>query len=133
MSEVCPVVRYLVVCEDVQVDPGNPRRVSLIGLISTLISRNEPAFPLLYPELCIFLQVAGCRGPAEGHVALVHADSGETVFSTRTRTIPFGTDPLEIVAVTFRIRHCLFENPGLYWVQFWYNQVMLAQQPVLLR
>ena len=39
MSDIHPVVRYLIVCEDVQVDPGNSRRLSLIGVISAIMTR----------------------------------------------------------------------------------------------
>jgi hypothetical protein len=62
-----------------------------------------------------------------------HADSGEVVFRTRTRTMPLGNDPLEVVGVTFRIRNCLFPTPGLYWVQFLCNGRIIAQQPLVLR
>jgi hypothetical protein len=88
---------------------------------------------LLYREICVFLQLTECRGPADGRIEIHHADSGKVVFRTRTRTIPFGNDPLEVVAVTFRVRNCLFPEPGLYAVQFWYNEQMFAQQPLLLR
>ena len=127
------MVRYLIVCEDVLTDPGNPRRRTLVGLISAIRSLEEPPFPILYRELCVFLQLTDGRGAADGRVEIQHADSGQAVFRTRTRTIPFGNDPLEIVGVTFRIRDCLFQAGGLYWVQFWYNEQMIAQQPLLLR
>ena len=133
MSQVHPIVRYLIVCEDVQTAPDNLRRVTLVGLISAIRSIELPPFPLLYREICIFLQLTECRGSAEGRIEIQHADSSQAVFRTRTRTIPFGSDPLEIVAVTFRLRNCLFQEPGLYWVQFWYNEQMIAQQPLLLR
>lgn len=133
MSEVLPTVRYLIICEDVQTDPSNSRRVTLVGLISAIRSVDQPAFPLLYPELCVFLQLTECRGPADGRIEVQQADSGQIVFRTRTRTIPFASDPLEVVGATFRLRNCLFQQPGLYWVQFWYNEQMIAQQPILLR
>lgn len=94
---------------------------------------EQPAFPLLYRELCVFLQLTECRGPANGHVEIQHADSGQIVFRTQTRNIPFSTDPLEVVGVTFRLRNIIFLAPGLYWVQFWYDDQMTAQQPLLLR
>lgn len=133
MSQVHPTVRYLIVCEDVQTDPENPRRVTLVGLISAIRSLEQPPFPLLYREMCVFLQMTECRGPADGRIEIHQADSGQVVFRTRTRTIPFGSDPLEVVGATFRIRNWLFQEPGLYWVQFWYNEQMIAQQPLLLR
>jgi hypothetical protein len=133
MSEVHPTVRYLIVCEDVQTDPDNPRRVTLVGLISAIRSIEQPPYPLLYREICIFLQLTECRGAAEGRIEILHAESGQVIFRTRTRTIPLGSDPLEVIGATFRIRNCLFQGPGLYWVQFWYNEQMIAQQPLLLR
>jgi hypothetical protein len=55
------------------------------------------------------------------------------VIRTEQRTIPFSSDPLEISGVTFRLRDCLFEEAGLYWIQFWYNGEMIAQQPLIMR
>lgn len=133
MSQLHPTVRYLILCEDVQIDPENSRRVTLIGLISAIRSLEQPPFPFLYREICVFLQITECRGPADGRIEIQHADSGQVVFRTRTRTIPFGNDPLEVSATTFRIRNCQFQEPGLYWFQFWYNDEMIAQQALLLR
>jgi hypothetical protein len=130
---VHPTVRYLILCEDVQTDPDNPRRVTLVGLISAIRSLEQPPFPFLYREICDFLQLTECRRPADGRIEVHHADSGQVVFRTRTRTIPFVNDPLEVVGVTFRLRNCLLLEPGLYGVQFWYNEQMIAQQPLLLR
>jgi hypothetical protein len=133
MSQVHPVVRHLIVCEDVQTDPSNPRRITLVGLLSAIRSIESPPFPLLYQEMCAFLLVTECRGPAEGRIEIHQADTGRVVYRTKTRTIPFTADPLEIQGMTFRLRNCPFDEPGLYWVQFWYNDQMIAQQPLLLR
>jgi hypothetical protein len=133
MSDIQPVVRYMVVCEDVQTGPENPRRISLVGLISAIRSLEDPPFPLLYREICVYLLLTECRGPAEGRIAIQHADSGEMVFRGPTRTLSFANDPLEIVGATFRVRNCLFKKAGLYWVQFWYNEQIIAHQPLILR
>jgi hypothetical protein len=133
LSQVHPTVRYLIICEDVQTDPDNPRRVTLVGLISAIRPIEQPPYPLLYREICVFLQMTECRGPAEGRIEIQHADSSQVVFRTRTRTVPLGSDPLEVAGITFRMRNCLFREPGLYWVQFWYNEQMIAQQPLVLR
>jgi hypothetical protein len=55
------------------------------------------------------------------------------VFRTRPRMLFLSTDPLEVVGITFRLRNCLYPEPGLYWVQFWYNGQMISQQPLMLR
>jgi hypothetical protein len=128
-----PTVRYLIVCEDVQTDPQHALRVTLVGLLSAIRSIDDPPFPLLYRELCVYVQLAECRGPGDGHIEIRHADSDRVVFQTRTRTLPLGTDPLALFAVSFRIQNCLFPEAGLYWVQLWYNGAVLAQHPILLR
>lgn len=133
MGQVHPTVRYLIVCEDVQTDSANPRRVTLVGLVSTIRSIDQPPFPLLFRALCIFLQLTECRGAGEGRIEIQHADSNRVVFRTLTRLIPFGNDPLELNGIVLRLRNCLFQEPGLHWVQFWYNEEMIAQQPLLLR
>jgi hypothetical protein len=133
MSALNPVVRYLILCEDVLTDAENPLRVTLVGLTSTIRSLDEPPFPLLLRELCVFLQLTECRGAAEGHVEIQHADSGRTRFRTRSRIIAFSADPLGIVGVTFRLRNILFPEAGLYWFRFWYNQTVIAQQPLIMR
>jgi hypothetical protein len=133
MSGVRPVVRYLVVCEDIRVPPESPQSATLVNLISTIRSLGSPPFPLRYPELCVFLQLTECRGPVDARVEIAHADSDRVVFRTRTRSLPLPHDPLEVVGFWFRIRRCLFPEAGLYEVRFYTDEVLLAQQPLVLR
>lgn len=131
MSQVLPVVRYLIVCDDVVIDPANNHRVSIIGLIGKLRSAEVPPFPILQRELCIFAQLTGCRGPAQGRIEIRNADTNDLVFRTKSHTMQFTNDPLDIQGVTFRIHGCLFQEAGLYWVHFWYNEEAIAQQPLI--
>jgi len=133
MSEIVPVVRYLILCEDVQSEAVEPQRVTLIGLMSSIHSMDDPPFPLLHHEFCAFLQLTSCRGPAHGHIEIRYADSDEVIYCTQKRLIAFVSDPLEVMGVNFRLRGCLFPRAGLYSVQFWYNDIKLAEQPLLLR
>ncbi|SRR5579885_74666 len=132
MPEISPTVRYLILREDVQVDPVNRRRISLVGSIGALRALGPTPYPVLQREFCGFLQMTECRGSAEGRVEPQHADSGEVIFRTSTRTLPPVNDPLEVIGVTFRIRNCVFPAPGLYRVQFWYEGPVLVQQSLLL-
>jgi hypothetical protein len=66
-------------------------------------------------------------------IEIVEADSDRIVFRTPTNIVSFGNDPLHVANISVRIRNCEFPAPGLYWVQFWYNEEAIAQQPVLLR
>ena len=60
-------------------------------------------------------------------------ESGQKIFETAGRPIAFGSDPLEIVGVPFRIRDCRFPFPGLYSVQFWYDGLLLEERPLRMR
>lgn len=130
---IVPVVRYLILCEDILTDPRNRRRVSLVNLISAIRSTEQPPFPLNFPELCVFVQLTECRRRGWVRIEICRADTGALIRRTQDRPIPAGADPLEVLGVRFRIEACVFPEPALYWVQFWYNDRMIAQQPILLR
>lgn len=135
MNGLSPVVRNLIVSEDIQTNPANPREVTLVNLLSAIRSLEQPAFPLLHRELCIFVQLSDCRGSGEIEVRIAHADSGEWAYPGPSAPwkAMLPNDPLEVVGLPFRIRNVEFAEPGLYWIQFWYNGDVLAQQPLLLR
>ena len=130
---VTPIVRYMLLCDDWKLDPANNRRVIIIGLISNIHALDQPPYPLLYRELCVFLALTEGRGQGEGQIVCVLEESGQKIFETPNRPITFGPDPLEVVGVPFRIRDCRFPSPGLYSVQFWYDGVKLAERPLRLR
>jgi hypothetical protein len=128
-----PVVRYMLLCDDWRLDPGNNRRVTILGLISNIHSLGQPPYPLFYREMCVFLALTEGRGHGEGNIVCVFEDTGQTIFATRKRPIVFGPDPLAIVGVPFRIRDISFPSPGLYSVQFWYDGELVEQRPLRMR
>jgi len=128
-----PLVRSLILCEDILTDPDNPRRVSLLNLVQVIRSVGELAYPLVQPELCVFAQLVGGRGTGTVEVRIESAESGGMIFQTRPRSLTFPNDPLAVYGLRFRIRNCSFPTPGLYWVQLRYNDQLLGQQPLILR
>jgi hypothetical protein len=131
--DVPPLVRYMLLCDDWQLDPANNRRVTIIGLVGNIHALEEPPYPLLYRELCVFLALTEGRGEGEGQVVCAFEESGQTIFQSAKRSIAFGPDPLEIVGVSFRIRNCRFPFPGLYLVQFWYDGIKVEERPLRMR
>jgi hypothetical protein len=130
---LAPIVRYMLLCDDWRADGPNNRRVTIVGLVWNINSVDDPPYPLFYSELCVFLALTEGRGQGEGHIACVFEETGETVFETRKRPIPFPADPLAVVGVPFRIRNCTFPQPGRYSVQFWYDESMIEERPLQLR
>jgi hypothetical protein len=130
---ILPVARYVIVCNDWAPDPGNPRRVNIYGLLTNIESLDQPPYPLLYPEMCVFLALTEGRGRGDGQIVCTLEGTGQKIFETPLRPITFGPDPLEVVGVSFRIRDCPFPAAGLYLVQFWYNGAKVDERPLRLR
>jgi len=128
-----PIVRYMLLCNDWELDPSNDRRITIIGLISNIYSLEDPAYPLLYREICVFLTLTEGRGQGEAKIVCVMEETGEMVFETRSRPIPFGPDPLEILGVPFRIRDCSFPRAGMYSIQFWFDGELVEERPLRMR
>jgi hypothetical protein len=77
-----PVVRYMLVCDDWKLDPQNNRRITVIGLITNINSLEEPPYPLLYREMCVFLALTEGRGQGEAKITCVFEETGEKIFET---------------------------------------------------
>lgn len=128
-----PVVRYMLLCDDWHSDPANGWRVTIIGLLTNINPAYETSYPLVYPELCVFLVLTEGYGQGEGRIVCIDEESGNAVFETGSRPIPFGPDPLKVIGVPFRIQECPFPGAGLYSVQFWYESELVEERPLRVR
>jgi hypothetical protein len=123
----------MILCDDWGIDPNNPRRVNIFGLLSNIHPLDDPPYPLWYRELCVFLALTEGRGTGSGQIVCTLEETGQRIFQTPKRQVAFGDDPLEVVGVPFRIRDCRFPQAGLYLVQFWHEDKMLEERPLRLR
>jgi hypothetical protein len=131
---VPPVVRHMLLCEDVGRDPTNPKRIALYGLMSSIRFLDVPPFPLRYALLCVYLVLTGGRGRGRGQIVIVEASVGQTICASRPHPLTFGAmNPLDVLGVCFRIRDCVFPGAGLYWVEFRYDRRTIAREPLLLK
>lgn len=132
MADVLPIIRHMIVCEDIPVDPAHPQRVTLVNLLSSIRSTSQPPFPFCCPRLCVYVQLTECRGVAEVNLRIEQADTQTIIFRTPLRRVSFGNDPLQVFNMFFRLRNCTFPSAGLYWVQLWYNNTVIFQEPLKL-
>jgi len=128
-----PIVRSMIVCEELIRDPWNPKRLSLINVIHSIRSNGVPAYPLRYQGFDVFMQLSECRGKCKLEIRIRAADTDAVVFQTKSRIMQAPNTPLLVQGLYWRIRKCTFPSAGLYWVQFWIDDQMLAQQPIVLR
>jgi len=130
---VDPVVRYMILCDDMGSAPNNPRRINIFGLLSTIRPQHDPPYPHIRPEFTVFVALTEGRGRGEGRISCVYEENGEEIFRSPTREIAFPDDPLQVVGLRFRVQECRFPRAGRYSVQFWYNDSRLEDRPLLLR
>ena len=93
---LAPVVRYLIGCENVQRDPQESSRYTLVGLLAGIRASATPPYPFCSPDFFVYVQVTSCRGPGRGGLDIVSAEPEEVVFQRPERPLAFGADPLNI-------------------------------------
>jgi hypothetical protein len=132
MPTPSPTVRNLIVCEEVIVDRHNPHRFTLVGILDRIRSGNEPPYPHRHEKFGVFVQLTECRVGGEVRVDVLESDTNNVIFNTPTQKVTLPNNPLAVHLMRFRIRNCDFRAPGLYWVQFVFDNHVLYQQSLTL-
>jgi hypothetical protein len=133
MANIDPFVRHMIVCEEVELDPADRSKYTVRGVVNYIRPTEPVSFPVVVEQLCVLLEVSGGRGNGETFVAAESAESGAIVFRTPPRFISYPPDPLLVSPILFRIRQCVFREPGLYWIQVWHNGRKLGEQSLVVR
>lgn len=126
-----PVVRQFVLCDEVRLNPNNPRKINAYGLTVRLRS-VDGRFPLVCRQLCTYIALSNGRGRGVGQVVAVEVDTGKVCWATSSQSIDLGVNPLAIHAFNFRMRNCVFPAPGAYAIQFRYNGHEVAEQTLIV-
>src|SRR5689334_7418413 len=129
-ASIDPVVRLMVVCDNVVPNPDNSNKTDLQGVLSTLTVDANESFPVILEQMCVFLIMTSGRGTGRGRIVVVDAETGADVFGCHPDEMAFGNDPLERVGKIFRLLNCRFPSAGQYRVEFRYNGKALAHQTV---
>ena len=130
---VPPIVRYMLICENVEVTSISPPRLNVEGLLTSIHVQDLPPFPARVRRLTVLLTMTEGRGRGIGQIVCRHEESDQKAFTSSRREIQFGKDPLAITSVVFRLEDCPFREAGMYLFQFWYNDLKLAEQPLRVR
>lgn len=108
MNPMTCVVRYWIVCEDILYPTGNRNKATLVNVTSFIRASDDLSFPVKPPELCVFAQLTECRGNATVRLDVVQADTEVLVDRIEPVAVTFGSDPLHVYGVPFRLRGCSF-------------------------
>jgi len=121
---VLPRVQAMVVCDQIEESDEEIGVYQLSGVRSAL---DVPSFPAFRPRFCVFVQMSGHRGEAHCRVGIRHSASDDVIYQTKAKTISFG-DPTLVVPVVFRLRNCVFPQPGLYYVEILHELKLIGER-----
>jgi hypothetical protein len=130
MNDITPFVRHMLLCEDAQANPGNPKKVDVFGLLSAIRGPGDSTeFPLCH-SFTVYLALTEGRNEGQLQIVVTSANSGEKIYESPHFSIRFTDDPLRVFGIVIHVTTCSFPRSGLYWVELWYNDKMLTHQPV---
>jgi hypothetical protein len=124
MSGIPPIVRYMIVCDDVLTISQLSHKPLIVGL-TTAFHANK--YPFRLPKLCVFLVLTGGRGQGIAMLRIVDDGSDDLVVEF-SHAITFPADPLTVSGIPWRLLDLEFPKPSLYRIEFRYNGQCLAQQ-----
>src|ERR1700682_1653875 len=101
-----PVVRYMLLCDDVRIDPDKPMCTQVACLMSRIASLESPPYPLVREVVCVYLVLADCHGKGVRQIRFAYVDGEHErpLFGSKEHLLDFsGHSPLELLGVVFRI------------------------------
>jgi hypothetical protein len=134
MASIPPIVRHMLVCDAVGAGGAADRpTVNIAGMAHVVRAGPGESFPLTYPVLCVYLVLTGGVGTGRGQVIVADGDTDQPQFGTPVHDIRHPADRHDIQGVVFRLLDCVFPRPGLYWVEFRHDGMVLRREPLILR
>ena len=131
MATIPPVIRQMVVCDDV----GNGetgRRLNILGIIHRIIPTPGEVYPLMHPQLCVYVVLSGGVGTGRIQIVVSEADTERAIFGTHVHDLTYPTDRHQIAVLVLRLEDCIFPEPGLYWIEFHSDGDIIRREPVTL-
>jgi hypothetical protein len=133
MATIPPILRHMLVCDGVDRAQTTHPRLNVLGVMHTIRAKPGQSFPLPHPGLCVYIVLTGGVGSADVQIRVVEADSGIDLFGSPVHRVTYPTDRHEVSGIVFRITECVFPRPGLYWVEFHHDGVVVRQEPITVR
>jgi hypothetical protein len=133
MSAIPPVVRHMLLCDTYRVDPNDRLRVDLLGVRHTFQASGNPRFPFTAPPFLVLLRFTGARGKAKCRIDVRHAATQQDVHKGPEQMVTFTAHPLSVLDLRIPVSGCAFPAPGLYTVQFRFEDRLISQEPLRVR
>ena len=125
-----PFVRHMLVCEHAEPAPHNAKRANVFGLFSNIVLRGESARFPIGMGFTVYVVLTECRGDGTVRILVSDAESGEICYRGTPHRAKLSSNPLDVHAAIFRVSECMLTHPGLYWIEFEFEGVVLRQEPI---
>ncbi len=133
MLEVMPVVRHMLLCDDVQVRPKQPHKLNILGLAGTINALGLAADVRHLVTLGVFLQVTELYRDTRVSISVSDADWDDEIYLGKDHLVVAAPTPLHVVPLHIRIGPVDFPHDGLYWVNCRFDGHTHAQEPLMVR
>lgn len=133
MATIPPIVRQMLVCDDVQPAGGGRPGLNVLGLTHVIRPGPDESFPLTRPGLCVYLRLTGGVGTGRVIFRLAEADTDDEVLRTPEFGVTHPADRHHLVGIQVELGPCNFPRPGLYWVEFYHDDLAVHREPLTVR
>jgi hypothetical protein len=129
-----PTVLNMILCDEVVRDLQRPGKLTVVGLIWLIHWPEGRTTPLRLEKLSVLLILTDGRGTGRGRILCINEETDQPIFGSGEATISFeGKDPSLPFGASFALRNCNFPTPGVYRVQFHFEDEVLCQQTLIVR
>jgi hypothetical protein len=131
---IVPRARYLILCDDVVPDEKRPGKFLIVGLTTLVNWPVNSTNPVRLEKLVAYLILTDGRGTGKGQIVCFNEETGVKIFSSQANRISFeGKDPAGHHGLIIRVRDCRFPQPGVYVVQFLFDDILVSEQLITVR
>ena len=117
---VIPTAKALYVCEEIDVEGG------MTNLYALFRALRPPQYPHTQPSFVCFAQLRGGLGDVPCHIDIRRAEGARLIHVTNVLPLHF-SDRTQLLQVVVHIEGCVFESPGVYLVELYCDNRLVAQ------
>jgi hypothetical protein len=124
----------MILCDEILHDEPRPGKLIIVGLTSLIDWPTGSTTPMRLEKLVVLLILTDGRGTGKGQIVCRNEVTGVPIFGSPPTVISFeGKDPTGHYGVTFKLLDCHFPEPGVYLVQFLFDDHLVHEQALTVR
>jgi len=124
----------MILCDEVIADEARPGKLMVVGLTSLINWPAGSTAPVRLEKLVVLLILTDGHGTGQGQVVCLNEETEMRIFGSPPRPVSFaGKDPSGHYGVAFKLLDCRFPAPGVYKVQFLFDDTLVHDQLLTVR